>query len=239
MDDKELNIVEHLEELRKRLIIIAIFFIASFIVGFIYIKDIYHWFVKDLDVKLIALGPSDILWVYIMLSTIVAVAITIPIAAWQIWLFVKPALKPEERKTSLTFIPFLFILFLAGLSFGYFVILPMVLHFLAGLGADMLSASYTAENYFRFIFSLTIPFGILFELPIVILFLTFLGILTPYFLQKTRKYAYFLLVVMAIIITPPDFLSDALVSIPLLVLYEISISLSKIAFRRKQRKENL
>ncbi|UII54520.1 twin-arginine translocase subunit TatC [Cytobacillus spongiae] len=237
MEDKELNLVDHLGELRKRLIITVGFFLVFFIVGFIYVKDIYKWFVRDLDVKLIALGPSDIIWVYMMLATVFAVAITIPVAALQIWLFVKPALKPLERKISLSYIPALFVLFLVGLAFGYLVILPSILDFLVTLGEDMMATNFTAEKYFKFIFSMTIPFGILFELPAVVMFLTSIGIINPYVLKKVRKYAYFALVIVAAVITPPDLMSEIMVAIPLFLLYEISLSLSRVVYKRKLKKE--
>lgn len=237
MEDKELNIIEHLDELRKRLIITVAAFIIFFILGFTNVKEIYNWLVRDLEVKLIVLGPSDIIWIYFMIASVIAIAATIPVLAIQIWLFVKPALKSNERKISLSYIPALFILFIAGLCFGYFVIFPTVLNFLVELSGEMLATNFTAEKYFRFLLNMTIPFAVLFELPVVVMFLTSLGILNPYVLTKLRKYAYFILIVIAVIITPPDFMSDFLVTIPLLFLYEISISLSKIVYKRKLKKE--
>jgi sec-independent protein translocase protein TatC len=237
MEDKELNLVDHLDELRKRLIIAASAFIVFFIAGFVFVKDIYQWLVKDLDVKLIVLGPSDIIWVYFMLATVIAVAGTIPVLAFQIWLFVKPALTTAERRISLSYVPALFILFIAGLCFGYFVIFPTVLSFLVELGGEMFEANFTADKYFRFVLHMTLPFGILFELPVIIMFLTSLGIINPYVLTKIRKYAYFVLIVISVVISPPDFMSDILVTIPLLLLYEISINLSKIVYKRKLRRD--
>ena len=237
MEDKELNIIDHLDELRKRLIITVGAFLIFFIVGFIYVENIYHWFVKDLDVKLIVLGPSDIIWIYFMIATVIAVAGTIPVLATQLWLFVKPALKPIERKVSLSYVPALFLLFLVGLSFGYFVIFPTVMNFVIELGGDMVATNFTAEKYFRFIFNMTIPFGVLFEMPVVLMFLTSLGIINPYGLQKIRKYAYFVLILIGVIVSPPDIMSDFLVAVPLLFLYEISVNLSKIVYKRKLKKD--
>ncbi|WP_042355358.1 twin-arginine translocase subunit TatC [Bacillus rubiinfantis] len=237
MEDKELQLVDHLEELRKRIIISACAFIVFFILGFIYVDDIYKWFVRDLDVKLMVLGPSDIIWIYFMLATVVAIAGTIPVLAFEIWLFVKPALKPFERKITLSYVPALFLLFILGLAFGYFIIFPMVLKFLVNMGADMFVTNFTAERYFRFIMNMTIPFGVLFELPVVVMFLTSLGIINPFVLAKVRKYAYFVLVIIAIVITPPDFMSDFVVTLPLLLLYEVSINLSKFVYRKRLKKE--
>lgn len=236
MTDKELNMIDHLGELRKRLIITAVSFIGFFIVGFLYVEEIYSWFVRDLEVKLIVLGPSDIIWVYFMLAGVIAIAGTIPVLASQIWLFVKPALKPYEIKVTLSYIPALFILFLTGLSFGYFVIFPTVLSFLVELSGDMFVTNFTAEKYFHFLMQMTLPFALLFELPAIAMFLTSIGIINPYVLSKIRKYAYFILIVISVIISPPDFISDILVTIPLLLLYEISISLSKIVYKRRQKR---
>ncbi|WP_313800500.1 twin-arginine translocase subunit TatC [Cytobacillus sp.] len=237
MADKELNLVDHLDELRKRLIISAGAFLVFFIVGFIFVKDIYQWFVRDLDVKLIVLGPSDIVWVYFTLAGVIALAGSIPVLALQIWLFVKPALKPIEQKISLSYIPGLFILFLLGLCFGYFIIFPLVLSFLVELSGEMMATNFTAEKYFRFVMNMTLPFGILFELPVVVMFLTSLGIINPVTLKKVRKYAYFILVIVAALITPPDLVTEILVAIPLFLLYEISISLSGVIYKRKLKKE--
>jgi sec-independent protein translocase protein TatC len=236
MEDKELQLVDHLDELRKRIIISAVAFVVFFILGFIYVTDIYDWIVRDLDVKLIVLGPSDIIWVYFMIATVIAITGTIPVLASQLWMFVKPALKPIERKITLSYIPALFILFIVGISFGYFIIFPMVLEFLVSMGAEMFVTNFTAERYFRFILNMTLPFGVLFELPAVVMFLTSLGIINPFVLAKIRKYAYFVLILIAIVITPPDFMSDFVVTLPLLLLYEISINLSKVVYKKRMKK---
>ncbi|TWE06088.1 sec-independent protein translocase protein TatC [Neobacillus bataviensis] len=235
MEDKELNLVDHLEELRKRIIITALAFIVFFIVGFIYVDDIYKWFVGN--TKLLVLGPSDIMWIYFMLAGVVALAGTIPVLALQIWLFVRPALRPNERKITVTYVPALFILFVLGLAFGYFVIFPMVLNFLVNIGQDMFVTNFTADRYFSFILNMTLPFGVLFELPVVVMFLTSLGIINPFVLAKIRKYAYFVLIIIAVVITPPDFMSDFVVTLPLLLLYEVSINLSKFVYRKKLKKQ--
>jgi sec-independent protein translocase protein TatC len=235
MDDKELNLVDHLEELRKRIIISALAFVVFFIVGFIYVDDIYKWFVGSQ--KLLVLGPSDIMWIYFMLATVVAVAGTIPVLALQIWMFVRPALRPVERRITLSYVPALFFLFIIGLAFGYFVIFPMVLDFLVNMGKDMFVTNFTAERYFSFIMNMTLPFGVLFELPVVVMFLTSLGIINPFVLSKIRKYAYFVLIIIAVVITPPDFMSDFVVTVPLLLLYEISINLSKFVYRKRLKKQ--
>ena len=235
MKNHDMALIGHFEELRKRLIFVLGTFILFFIVSFIYVQDIYHWLVKDLEVKLAILGPSDILWVYMILSSVVAIAGTIPMAAYQTWLFVRPALKETERKATLAYIPALFLLFIIGICFGYFVIFPTVFQFLLSMSEEMFMTFFTTEKYFMFLIHMTLPFGFLFELPVIIMFLTSVGVLNPYRLQKIRKYAYFVLILIAIFITPPDFLSDILVVIPLIFLYECSVLLSRVVYRRKQQ----
>jgi sec-independent protein translocase protein TatC len=233
-EDQEMTLVEHLNELRKRLIIVAVALIAFFVLGFVFVQDLYRWLIEDLDVKLTILGPTDILWVYFMLAGVFAITLTIPVFVWQTWLFVKPALTPKERKITLSYIPATFILFVLGLCFGYFVVLPIVFRFLIGLGDDMFATMFTTEKYFRFVLHMTLPFAVLFELPVIVMFLTSIGLINPYALQKVRKYAYFVLIVVAVSITPPDFISDFLVTIPLLLLYEISISISKFVYKKRE-----
>ncbi|MED3689857.1 twin-arginine translocase subunit TatC [Peribacillus butanolivorans] len=238
MTNQEMLMVEHLEELRKRIIYTLIAFLVFLIGSFIFVNDIYTWLIRDLGHQLAVLGPSEILWVYFMISGVIAIALTIPIAAYQTWLFVKPALSENERKTTLTYIPGLFILFIAGLSFGYFVVYPTVLGFLLSLSEGQFETMFTSEKYFKFMINLTLPFGFLFEIPLVVMFLTSLGVVNPMILSKARKISYFLLVVVAILITPPDFMSDILVTVPLLVLYEFSVTLSKIVYRKKLKQQS-
>jgi sec-independent protein translocase protein TatC len=235
MSKNDMALIGHFEELRKRLIIILGAFMVLFILAFVYVQDIYQWLVQDLEVQLAILGPSDILWVYLMLSCVVAISGSIPIAAYQIWLFVRPALKDTEQKVTLAYIPSLFLLFIVGISFGYFIIFPIVFEFLLSMSEGMFMTFFTTEKYFTFLLHMTLPFGFLFELPVVIMFLTSLGVLNPYRLQKIRKYSYFVLIVTAVLITPPDFLSDILVVIPLIFLYECSVLLSKVVYKRKQK----
>jgi len=238
MPIQKMHLTEHLEELRKRIIYTLIALIIFLVGSFIYVQDIYKWLIRDLNHKLAVLGPSEILWVYFMISGVIAIALTIPIAAYQTWRFVKPALSEKERKTTISYIPGLFFLFIAGLSFGYFVVYPTVLKFLLSLSEGQFETIFTSEKYFKFMINLTLPFGFLFEIPLVVMFLTSIGIINPMILSKARKISYFLIVLTSVLITPPDFISDILVTVPLVVLYEISINLSKVIYRKKQKKQS-
>lgn len=237
MEDREMSIVEHIVELRKRVIITVLSFVVFLIIGFVFTKDIYFWLVKDLPMKLTVLGPSDVLWIFFSIATVFAIVCTIPLAAMQLWLFVKPGLHPREQKMTLMYIPVLCVLFIAGLCFGYFIVMPFLFHFLTTIGNEMFNTMFTTEKYFHFVLNLTVPFAVIFELPVVVMFLTSIGLLTAGFLQQVRRYAYVILIVIASCISPPDFLSHSLVAVPLICIYEISIALSKIVSKRKRRRE--
>ncbi|CAM4454847.1 twin-arginine translocase subunit TatC [Paenibacillus tarimensis] len=231
-----MNLTGHLGELRKRIMIAMFAFIGALAATLCYVQQVYGWLTQHLDIRLALLGPGDILWVYMMISAVIAAAVTTPVGAYQLWKFVKPALSAEEHRAAFRMIPAVSLLFIGGISFGYFIVFPVVSSFLLGLSSGQFQALYTAEKYFRFMLNLTLPFGLLFEMPAIVIFLTRLGILNPDRLAKARKTAYFALAVTAVTVTPPDIVSDVLVVIPLLLLYECSVSLSRITYRKRLRK---
>lgn len=174
---------------------------------------------------------------FFSIATVFAIVCTIPFAAIQIWLFVKPGLHPNEQKMTVMYIPVLSILFIAGLSFGYFIVMPFLFHFLTTIGNEMFNTMFTTEKYFHFVLNLTVPFAVIFELPVVVMFLTSIGILTAEFLIKIRRYAYVALIIIASCISPPDFLSHSLVAVPLICIYEISIAYQRLLVSEKKKRE--
>lgn len=239
--EQEYTLIEHLAELRKRLIIVAVTFVLTLILGFALAPKLLT-FIKThptaAQVEWNVFGYTDGLMIYLSCALLISLLITLPIAMHQIWLFVKPGLSQEEAKGTIIFIPISFLLFLTGISFSYFVLFPMMLSFMANINESIGAVeTYGMKQYFTFMFNLLLPVGIVFELPVVILFLTKLGIVTPDKLRKMRKVAYFILVVVGVSISPPDFVSDILIIIPLLLLFEISIWVSSVSLRRKLAKE--
>ncbi|WP_373896131.1 twin-arginine translocase subunit TatC [Virgibacillus natechei] len=234
--DKEMNLTGHLSELRNRLIVTAVFFVLFFIVGFLFVQDIYWFFVNDLDFELVVISPGEIIWIYFSMAGMIALIGTIPILSFQVWSFIKPGLTSTERKASLAYIPAIFLLFIGGLVFGYFMFIQLILPFLLSLNDGMFEEMFTVDRYFKFLLRITLPFAVLFEIPIIAMFLTTIGVLTPEFMQRNRKYAYLVLIIIGTIVTPPDFILQIVVAVPLIILYEISIYLSKIVYRKKQRK---
>ncbi|QPC45646.1 twin-arginine translocase subunit TatC [Mangrovibacillus cuniculi] len=227
----------HMQELRQRMIYVLIVYVVFLVAGFVFVKKLYHWLLQNAEVSLTVLGPSEILWIYFMLASLCSISLTIPFIAYQVWAFIRPALKQEERKATLVFIPLLFILFIGGIAFGYFVVFPSVYAFIVSLSSGMFDTTFTVEKYFRFLLQITLPLGLLFEMPAVVLFLTKLRLLTPTVMMKYRKYVLFALVIISAVVTPPDFISQLFVLIPMILLYEASIIICKIVYNRQKERD--
>ncbi|MDQ0232857.1 twin-arginine translocase subunit TatC [Metabacillus malikii] len=239
MKQNEMSVIEHITELRKRLMIVVVFFFLAVILGFLLSRPIIVYLQHTDEAKNLTLNAfnlTDPLMVYMKFAFIIAFVITSPIILYQLWSFVSPGLYEKERRVTLSYIPISLGLFLIGVSFAYFILFPFVVDFMERISTDLeINQVIGINEYFTFLLQLVIPFGILFQLPVVIMFLTRLGIVTPMFLSKIRKYAYFVLLVIAAFITPPELTSHLMVSIPMFILYEISIWISRISYRKAQK----
>ncbi|WP_199426900.1 twin-arginine translocase subunit TatC [Thermaerobacillus caldiproteolyticus] len=241
MNDKEMSIYEHLGELRKRLIIVVVFFVIAMIASFFLVEPVILYLQKAGEAKELTMNAfrlTDPIKIYMQFAFVIALIMTSPVLLYQLWAFISPGLYERERKVTLSYIPLSLLLFLAGVSFAYFVLFPFVVRFMQNLASSLgIHQVIGINEYFEFLLQLVLPFGLVFQLPIIVMFLTRLGLITPMFLVKVRKYAYFVLLIVAAIITPPDVLSQVIVMIPLSILYEISIWISRIAYRRARLAE--
>lgn len=233
---KEMHMVGHLSELRNRLIVTAVFFLLFFIIGFIYRKQIYNFFAEDIHIQLNIMSPLETVWIFFSIAGLFAMILTLPIFCLQLWMFVKPGLTKGEKRAALSYIPVIFFLFIIGLIAGYLIFTHFIFPFLIGLNDGLFNEMFTVEKYFRILFQIMLIFAVVFELPIITMFLTSLGIIEPKLLKKTRKYAYFILIIIAGFITPPDIILQIVVAIPLILLYELSIQVSVFAYRKKLKK---
>ena len=236
MEERTLTIIEHIEEIRKRLITIVVFFAVSVIGGFLLAKPLIKFLQSNgpaADLPLNAFNVIDPIAIYLKVVVFIGIIIILPIIMYQFWAFVSPGLLDTERRVTLSYIPFAFVLFLSGIAFSYFVLLPYVIKFMETLSADLgITQTIGINQYFSFLFQILLPFGFVFQLPVVLLFLSRLGFLNPNVLSKFRKIAYFILFVIAAFITPPDLVSHLFVTVPLFLLYEISIVIARIGYRK-------
>lgn len=237
----DMSLVEHLTELRSRIFWVAIVLVVGMVAGFFCAKPLIN-FLRNMPpangMQWAVFSPWDSLRLYMNFSFVVGVFITVPVAMYHAWAFVKPGLRKEEQNASLIYIPFAILLLLVGVAFSYFVVFPMAFHFSQGIAQNLGFAEvYGAAQYFSFMFTILVPLSISFELPIVVMFLTKLRLLNPIRLGKMRRYAYLALVILATIISPPDAISAIVIAVPLIALYEFSVLLSRVVYRKQLEKE--
>ncbi|MCC4214670.1 twin-arginine translocase subunit TatC [Leeuwenhoekiella parthenopeia] len=172
-------------------------------------------------------------------SIIVGLVVAFPYVIYEFWRFISPGLYEKERKNSRGFIIISSLLFFMGVLFGYYVIAPLSINFLANFTVgDMVKNEFDISSYIGLVRSSAIAAGLIFELPIIIYFFTKIGLVTPQFLKKYRKYALVIVLIVAAIITPPDISTQVIVSIPILILYEVSILISAFVMRKELKEQN-
>ena len=244
-DEKEMGFLDHLEELRWRIIKVMI----GVIIGSIVTGIFSDWIMDNVllapatnstpPLTLINLKPYGQLVIYTEVILVCGAIISIPNIFYQIWKFIEPGLLPKERKYASLVVFYSSFCFLAGIAFAYFVMLPTALSFFAGFGTPAITNNIAIDEYFSFIISVLLAAGVVFELPMISFFLSKLGILKPKFMRKYRRHAIVLILLIAGILTPsPDITSQLLLGIPLLVLYEVSILISKFSQPKQKFAEN-
>lgn len=247
----------HLSELRKRIVVSVIAILVFFIASFNFSEDIFRVLTMPMksDIEfmisypfvtfvekagmvqqsLIFLAPAEALWVHLKIALIAGIIFAVPIIFHQFWKFISPGLVEKEKKYAL---PFIFIssgLFFFGALFCFVVVLPFAMKFLLTYKTESLTPMISVEKYIDFCLKFILAFGAVFELPLIIVFLTRLGIVTPQTLAKNRKYAVLLAFVTAAILTPtPDAFNQTLMALPIIVLYEGGLIASRFFLRRKK-----
>jgi len=229
-------LTDHLEELRRRLFIILIGLFVGGAVSFYFVFDVME-FLLEIPGELTYLSVAEAFFAHIRLAIISAIIISLPVTLYQIIAFLLPGLSSRERKYLILGLPAALVLFATGVYFAYSIILPLAFDFFMSFGGDDIQPHITVSNYISFVKGLVIPFGVVFQLPLMVMVLTGVGIITPQFLRTNRKIVIFIIFIMAAFLTPPDIISQVLMAGPLLLLYEISILISALIYRRKSRAE--
>jgi sec-independent protein translocase protein TatC len=262
----EMGFLDHLEELRWVIVRSAISVFLAAIIAFIFYGFIFDQlilFPKSPDfftnrmlcllsealknptlcinskpINIININMAGQFNAHIMVSLYAGIIAAFPFIVWQFWGFIKPALYVNERKRARGAVFYISLLFIMGVLFGYFIISPLTIHFLGGYSiSSEVSNQINLGSYIASVTSVTLATGILFELPILIVFLTKAGIVSPAFLKKYRKHAFVVIMIVAAIITPPDILSLLLVTFPLWLLFEFSIRLSSRMYKKRKAEE--
>lgn len=231
----KLHILEHLEELRSRLIKCAVVIVVSACAAYHYSGQILAYLAKPAG-QLVFTSPTEGFLAYFKVAIWGGLFIASPFIIFQLWRFISAGLKPSEKRKVYLYMPFSMLLFLIGASFGFVIIVRFGIKFLLSFGTDFMVPMITISKYFSFVSSMCIAFGVVFQLPIVMLFLTKIGLARPSFLSGKRRHAIVFILIAAGILTPtPDPFNQLCMALPLYMLYEVGIILSKVAYRQRER----
>lgn len=266
-EEKEMTFLDHLEELRwhiiRSLLAVVILTIVAFIYGQWIFENVvfavakpdfifFDWMctlgrlvgyeetlcVEEIPFKIQSRQMTGQFTMHIAASLFIGVAVAFPYIVWEIWRFIKPGLVTKERKFSRGAVFSISFLFFSGVSFGYFIMSPLAVYFLSNYSlSDMISNEFDITSYVSTVITLVFGSGLLFQLPVVVYFLTKIGIITPAFMRKYRRHAIVIILIIAAIVTPPDPFSQTLIAIPLYLLYEFSIFISATVLRRQRKRE--
>ncbi len=266
-EEKEMTFLDHLEELRWHIIRSLLAVVVCTIVAFIYGKWIFDhvvfavaqpdfiffdWMcslgklvgytetlcVDEIPFKIQSRQMTGQFTMHIASSLFIGVTTSFPYIVWELWRFIKPGLVTKERKFSRGAVLSISFLFFTGVSFGYFIMSPLAVYFLSTYSlSDVIVNEFDITSYVSTIITLVFGSGLLFQLPVVVYFLTKIGMLTPAFMRKYRRHAIVIILIVAAIITPPDPFSQTLIGIPLYLLYEFSILISAIVVKRQAKRD--
>jgi sec-independent protein translocase protein TatC len=234
LPDRHQSFFDHLDELRGRLLKAGVAVCAAAVLFYTKIDFFLSWITRPVG-YVVFTSPGDAFWARMTLTLWGGLFLAFPFVLYQIWQFVAAGLKEQEQQYIKIYAPVSMALFALGGAFGYFMVVPFALEFLMGFASDMMRPMITVQSYIGFISSLVLAFGVVFELPLVLMFLTRIGIATPEFLIQKRRHAYIILLIVSAVITPPDYITQLLMAAPLIGLYELGIVVSKWSYNRKTK----
>lgn len=232
---EEATLVEHLDELRNRIIISLLALVATTTFAFVFHDHLIRWLERPLPPEkrhLVTFGPVEPFTTSFKISLMAGIGLALPVLLWQLWSFLAPAFEENSQRVLVVFVAFATGLLVAGVAFGYWLVLPKALHFLTNFDDNLYRIQIRAKDYFSFALLVLAGVGLVFELPIFVLALVRLGILQASTLRRNRRLGYFIVVVVAVLLPGVDPFTTSLESIPLVALYEGSIWLAVVMERR-------
>jgi sec-independent protein translocase protein TatC len=232
---EEATLVEHLDELRTRIIVSLVALTVGVTVAYIFHHRLVHWLEQPLPPErrhLITFGVAEPFMTSLWVSIWAGLGLALPVLLWQLWGFLAPAVEDNSQRFVAVFVAFGSALFVAGVAFGYFLALPAALHFLTNYDSNLFNIQIRARDYISFAIGVLVAVGVVFELPIFVLALVRLGILTTRGLRSNRRLGYFLVAVVAVLLPGVDPVTTIVEALPLMVLYEGSIWLAVFVERR-------
>jgi sec-independent protein translocase protein TatC len=239
--EAKMSFLEHLDELRKRIIYIAISIFVGFLIAFIFIQQLFDFVMKPLQAglpsgqHLIYTEPTEAFVLYLTIAAIAGAVIALPLVMTQVWLFIAPGLYSHEKKMAIPFVVLSSICFIAGAAFSHYVVFPLTWKFFVSFTSDYLTFMPRIEPAFALYIKMILAFGLVFQMPTIVLFLARMGVVTAGFLWRHTKYALLIIVIVSAIVTPDGGgVSLVAMSIPLFFLYLFSIMLAWIFGKKKK-----
>jgi sec-independent protein translocase protein TatC len=235
-EEGKMSFLAHLGELRYRIMVCVAAVGVGFIPTFMYSEQIINWLARPMPVKLAFLEPTEPFWVNMKVAMVSGALLVLPVLLHQVWAFVAPGLLPKERKFALPFVIISTLFFYLGATFALTVIIPFAVKFLVSYRTENLVPTISVNRYVDFVLKFTIAFGVVFEVPLAITLGSRLGLVTPAFLARNRKYAILLCALAAAILTPtPDAFNMMLMAGPMYLLYEGGIVAARLVGQRPPR----
>ena len=234
-----MSLLGHLGELRRRLTRSVIIVLLGFIACYSISVQLYDFVSGPLKAALpegstmIYTSPQGAFFTYMKVSLMASIFLTSPFTFYQIWAFIAPGLYSEEKKVIMPLALLSAMFFLSGATFCYMLVFPLAFQFFMGFATDLIVPMISVEEYLSFALKLLIAFGVVFEMPLFAFFLGRMGILTPEFMRRQRKYAVLVIFIVAAILTPPDVFSQVMMAIPMILLYEVSVYVAGWARKKK------
>ncbi|MBW2989849.1 twin-arginine translocase subunit TatC [Candidatus Woesearchaeota archaeon] len=223
----ELPLDEHLEELRRRLIIVISFLAVFFVIGFSFSGHIIRWMIASLifieNVTIIGLTPVEYIVARAKVALLVSFAISLPLIIYHAIAFIRPGLNRKEKEGIRLMLPAFVLLFIMGFTFAYFMFLPAAVYFLGRLSMGIIENLWSVDKFIGFVLLSCLSFGLIFQLPLLLMLLDRAGIVEGRWLRRYRPHAYVLIFLLAAVITPPDFITQLIIGLPLVLMYEISL----------------
>jgi sec-independent protein translocase protein TatC len=189
------------------------------------------------DISFVFISPAELLLSYIKIAVIIGLSVSSPFLIMQVWLFVSPGLEKKERRTMLFSLLFGGVFFILGAVFAYVVVLPLILEFFMGFQVEGIEEMISFSSYLSLIVNTVLSFGLIFELPSIMVIMVRFGIVKVRFLRKNRKYIILVIFVVAAVLTPPDIISQTLLALPMILLFELGIFLSRIVERKRDKED--
>lgn len=231
-DDGSMTLIAHLAELRSRLIKCLLAVAVGSGVGYYFIDDIMHYLTVPVG-KLYYMQPAEAFFTYIKIAVVVGFLLALPVIFYHVWRFFLPALTRGERLVLGIVVPVSVVLFFLGLAFSFFLVFPAAIMFFKGFGNEELEALFSVNRYFEFVIMFVLPFGFVFELPLVITILGKLGFISSAFLRKYARIVIFLSFIIAAVISPtPDVFTQSMIALPMIVLYGVGYLIVRFVLRK-------